>query len=477
MTLTNNMDIDFKSRECTVGACHSLGPLDPSACVCVVQVRNAEWTSTDAALAYPCDMKVSPSLVLLVGAHILLASFPVQAADPLGNWSQRVTGRHIQDVAFGNGVFVTVGFRGILTSRDGVGWSFSPTWHDLLGIIYDNENERFIGVGSWPVHLGAYGSAGISKDGEVWTVDPVWSVGLEGLTGAAYGNGTLVAVQQRRLLISTTDFLNWTPAFISPVYNVAFGNNHFVAVGSNGLIQTSADGVDWAVVDSGVTNSLADIVYANDKFVAVGHRGTILRSSDGSTWDLCAPPATNIWRSVAFGAGVFVAAGKPVSSLISSTDGESWQLHATDLPLPPIEDSRTFLALTYGNGTFAGVISTYHSQQYYSTVDLYQSASVIVKLNGSISSDLSSIQLTGQGGLDRAYLLQESTNLTDWTDLLVFTNSAPTNVIINSPFATASQRFFRSSTLARHSHGTESQTARSNNKGRTKPRDRTWCPR
>jgi hypothetical protein len=402
---------------------------------------------------------------------MLLASFPVRAADPLSNWSQRVTGRHIQDVAFGNGVFVTVGWHGILTSGDGVGWSLSSAWYDLLGIIYDNENERFIGVGSWPVHLGAVGSAGISKDGETWTVDPVWTVGLEGLTGAAYGNGTLVAVQQRTLLISTTDFLNWTPVVISPIYNVAFGNDRFVAVGSDGLIQTSTDGVDWVVVDSGVTNALADIVYANDQFVAVGHRGTILRSSDGSTWNLCASHATNIWRSVAFGAGMFVAVGKPVSSLISSTDGESWQLHGTDLPLPPTEDSMFFRALTYGNGTFAGIIQTLHRQQSYYTFDLYQSASVLVKLNGTIGSDFSSIQLTGQGGLERAYLLQESTNLTDWTDLLVFTNSAPTNVLMNAPLSTASQRFFRSTTLTGHSRGVESQPAGSNQSRQATPDD------
>lgn len=90
-------------------------------------------------------MKVSPSLVVLVGAHLLLASFSVRAADSLGNWSQRLTGRHMQDVAFGNGVFVTVGWDGILTSRDGVGWSLAYPWERCRGIIYDNENYRFIG--------------------------------------------------------------------------------------------------------------------------------------------------------------------------------------------------------------------------------------------------------------------------------------------------------------------------------------------
>ncbi len=386
-------------------------------------------------------MKISSRAGLLLGLPLLATAVPLPGADPLGTWLPRFTGRRdLQDVTFGNHVFVTVG-GAIFSSGDAVDWSYrAPAAETFYGITYGD--DMFIAVGSWPVHLGAVGCVGVSTDGETWTAAPVWSVGFDGLTCAAYGNGTLVAGQRRTLLISTTDLQNWTPAIPAPIHNVAFGDGRFVAVGLNGLIETSTNGADWRVVDSGVTNALADVVYANNLFVVVGAQGTILRSSDGITWIPCASPATNVWISVTSGAGIFMAAGRPSSEVVSSTDGEVWQLHKTDVPDPPSGASRYFYALTFGAGTFVGIVWTYAPYALAST-EIYQSAGVQVQLGGSIRSDLNAIELTAHGGFERAHTLQGSTNLTDWTDLLVFTNSPGTNVILDAFFSTAPRYFYR----------------------------------
>jgi photosystem II stability/assembly factor-like uncharacterized protein len=60
----------------------------------------------------------------------------------------RVPGKDLNAVAYGNGLFVAVGYGGtILTSPDGAGWTkrTSGTSNGLVGVAYGN--NRFVAVG------------------------------------------------------------------------------------------------------------------------------------------------------------------------------------------------------------------------------------------------------------------------------------------------------------------------------------------
>ncbi len=111
------------------------------------------------------------------------------------------------------------------------------------------------------------------------------------LYGIRYGGGVFVTVGAVNTILSSVDGNTWfrREAFLGQYANftaVTYGNGTFVAVGqfSNpSAILVSLDGVTWRVKASETENSLNGIAYGAGRFVAVGADGTILQSGDVST--------------------------------------------------------------------------------------------------------------------------------------------------------------------------------------------------
>lgn len=385
-------------------------------------------------------MKTSSCVWTLVAVHLLTTSAVSLQADPFENWLQGLPDiGYLEDVAFGNDAFVAVGSSGrIYFSKDGADWTLHQANYgfSFYGVTYGG--SQFLALGTYAIHLGALTCIALSTDGQSWQFrDDIWHEG-EILRSVAYENGAAVATSfyYNRLWYGT-NFQGygpyWTQVGTFSFANVAFGRDRFVVVGEGGLIQTSFNGKDWLVADSGVTNTLVDVAYGNGTYVAVGLQGTILRSGDATNWIPCASPTTNRLLSIAFGAGVFLAAGSPASEVVSSSDGVVWQLHHTDIPDGV---SRYFGvgALTFGAGRFVGIIGR---------TSIYRSGSVQIELSGRYRADWNGFEVTTRGGLERPYTLQGSTNLADWTDVLVFTNSRPTNIFLDTSASQTPHRFFR----------------------------------
>jgi len=385
-------------------------------------------------------MKTSSCVGTLVAVHLLTTSAVSLQADPFTNWVQGLPDiGYLEDIAFGNNTFVAVGSSGrIYFSKDGADWTLHQINYDygFYGVTYGG--GQFLALGTYTIHLGALTYIGMSTDGQSWQFrDDIWHEG-EILRSVAYQNGAAVAISfyYNRLWYGT-NFQGygpyWTQVGTGSFANVAFGSDRFVVVGGGGLIQTSFNGKDWLVSNSGVPNTLVDVAYGNGTYVAVGLQGTILRSIDATNWIPCESTTSNRLLSIAFGAGVFLAAGDPASEVFSSTDGEVWQLHHTDIANG---GSRSFGVgtLTFGAGRFVGIIGR---------TSIYRSGSVQIELSGCYRADLNGFEVTAQGGLERPYTLQGSTNLADWTDLLVFTNSGPTNIFLDTCASKTPHRFFR----------------------------------
>ena len=149
-------------------------------------------------------------------------------------WTLRNLGNPLGGVAYGNGLFVAVGWNGaILTSPDGVNWT------------------------AW--------TSGTSSE----------------LKGVAHGNSLFVAVGKSGTILTSPDGVSWnqqTSETSSELKGVAYGNSLFVAVGDDGTILTSPDGVSWTARTSGTSSELKGVAYGNSLFVAVGKDGTILTS-------------------------------------------------------------------------------------------------------------------------------------------------------------------------------------------------------
>ena len=281
-------------------------------------------------------------------------------------------------------------FHTVATSPDGITWTQRPldTLGSLSAIAFGN--GRFVAIGSGGVIV-------TSTDGIAWSHGPLmWG----DFSGVAYGNGRFVTVGivetwqgNRGTILTSVDGMTWNQT-ISEAYSlhgITYGNGQFVAVNGS-MVMTSVDGVVWNRFNSGTPTStssqgLQHVVYADGQFVAVGELGAIATSSDGATWKPRISKTSNDLSGVAYGNGTFVVVG------------------------------------------FAGTI--------------LQSGKVGPRLGPIqlLPGDL--VQGTINGAAGQTYLVQASTDLTNWMTL---TNVVSTNA--SAPFFDAdatnfSRRFYR----------------------------------
>lgn len=157
---------------------------------------------------------------------------------------------------------------------------------------------------------------------------------VDELEGAAFGNGTYVAVGRGGLILRSPNAVQWmhVPTGVgTALQDVTFGNGRFLAVGHGGRILVSTDnGLTWSAKVSGTTFDFFGVSHGNGQFVAVGRAG-IRTSPDGENWTAASIANSTVdqWDSVDFVNGRFVAAGgRSGTSLHNeitlSTDGLTW---------------------------------------------------------------------------------------------------------------------------------------------------------
>jgi photosystem II stability/assembly factor-like uncharacterized protein len=270
----------------------------------------------------------------------------------------------LEDIAYGNGLFMAVGDFCVFTSSDGITWEDTNpeilTDYTLHGITY--ANNRFVGVGEY----GSFGAILTTEDGGI-----TWDKRLYGITTALfdviYANNTFVAVGENCAIYTSSDGISWAPVDPPPcseyvLRSITYGKNKFVAVGVNeskGFITTSPDGMTWETGETSVTadlnQDLKDIAYGENILVAVGKGlsntlgsyGVILYSREGTSWIERSPGTIKSINAVAYGRSTFVAVGED-GIIFSSTDGITWNEVLSSI-------TKTFNAITYGNDIFVAV--------------------------------------------------------------------------------------------------------------------------
>ncbi|HBG07986.1 MAG: hypothetical protein A2075_11030 [Geobacteraceae bacterium GWC2_58_44] len=180
--------------------------------------------------------------------------------------------------AYGDGTFVVGGNTNVLTSSNGTSWIGEQTDFSLLnhmGMAFGN--GIFVSVGM---------TIKSSSDGRSWTSR--FTVPNQRLLyGVAWGNGRFVAVGANGLIYSSPDGISWTlrsSGTAVTLSGVTYGAGTFVAVGSVAIL-TSTDGVTWTQRKAPPA-VLTGVAYANGTFVAVGSNGAILQSDP--LLELCA---------------------------------------------------------------------------------------------------------------------------------------------------------------------------------------------
>ena len=234
----------------------------------------------------------------------------------------------------------------IIKSTDGESWDSPraaiPTLAEVNALKY--LSGKFVVVGR---DSGSLGKVSTSSDNVTWTTS---TFGVnQSVYGAAFGNSVFVVVGGNGLTATSTDGLTWTTRTNGTAswLDVAFGSGLFVAVGSSGSIATSPDGITWTAQTSGQANGINAVTYGAGKFVAVGTFAMILTSTDGITWTLRTSGTDHYVPEVVFNGTDFLITG---NRFLSSSDGETWSIVATNLVSP-----NTIRQVEYGGGKYVGV--------------------------------------------------------------------------------------------------------------------------
>jgi hypothetical protein len=223
----------------------------------------------------------------------------------------------LRGVTHGDGTLVAVGSH-IFTSRDGREWrEIQAAGNWLGGVAYGN--EMFVAVG--------YHRSLRSRDGSQWSA-PVRNDTVSGRR-IAFGGGRFVAVgwmteegREVGYTTTTTDALDWANVKVAGglvARDVAFGAGRFVIVGTCGLRESSADGALWEHRSLGEPlEELRGVLWTGSEFIAYGPR-TSYTSPDGVSWK---PWRSRVPSRLCSGDGVLV--GCSAGQFSSSPDGRAW---------------------------------------------------------------------------------------------------------------------------------------------------------
>ena len=308
------------------------------------------WTSPDGVTWSP-ENGVAPSVAiedLAFGNGLFVAVGDEGAVytSPDGtNWTSRdsdVSNRLI-DITYGNGRFVAVGTRGrIISSANGTSWrrETSGTPDRLEGVTFGG--GLFIAVGE-------NGTILSSPSGVDWTRR---NYGVtRDLDGTAVGNGTIAVVGKGGSIMTSTggsNFIQRASGTVNDLHGIGWADNLFVAVGEPETIVTSPNAVQWTVRHLGTNSSLKAAAKGNGLWVAVGTGGAVLTSTDTLTWVRQESYTLNDLNSVAYGNGMFVVVGDnlpPNGTMITSPDGITWTRRNQYI-------GKNLRAVAFANGTF-----------------------------------------------------------------------------------------------------------------------------
>ena len=194
---------------------------------------------------------------------------------------------NIQKVIYGGGKFIGfIGNNQIAYSSDLITWSQQ--------YLYANANNIAYGDGKFVTVQSGYGQySNVSTDGVNWTYG---SMTPDSYVGIAFGNGVFVAAKSGGGVAYSSDGTSWSYASgPSSAMRISFGNGVFIV---NAFDQSwySSDGINWSSTVT-LPFALTSLTFQNNIFVGIqiGNTNNICTSSDGINWSTFTMPYTKYW--------------------------------------------------------------------------------------------------------------------------------------------------------------------------------------
>jgi hypothetical protein len=312
------------------------------------------WTT-----ATPAGTDLVWSIAYGAGLYVTIGSNGTITTSPDGvTWTSRTSGtaQGLYGISFGNGIFVVTGNAGvILTSPDGITWTSrtSGTTDNLYGAAY--------GAGIWLVGSTLGTTFTSSNNGVSWSAG---ATGLGTILNILFVNSLFFVMGGSGMLRSSPDGSTWTARTTgfgaSSVQGVTYQYGFYVVVGDAGKISTTPDLTTFTARTTGTSNALNEVTFLSGKMVVVGSSGTILTSSDGITWTSTTSGTTNQLNGAVGAAGLFVAVGGTGGTPIIRT--AQYVLGAMDLRSVAFSALTTPLKaslIVYAKGASAITINTH----------------------------------------------------------------------------------------------------------------------
>jgi hypothetical protein len=267
------------------------------------------------------------------------------------SWVKRTSGSSSDDlsaVAFGNGAFLAAASGNlVLLSEDGITWNAMET--DLKNknlVSLSFKRETYCGEDE-------SGSVSSTRDGQHWGGSVLCDRGRS----ISFVNNTFWAAFESGVLMTSRNGLSWDKRFLPQdmlPYRLIYGNGRYVALGNDGKVLVSRDGAAWSQATSGAASAPRqkrlygrDVAYGNNVFVMTGPDSSLLTSTDGATWTISYTEANVIFYRILYAQGTFVAVGSN-GRILTSPDGRRWSNRSV-----PIQE--TLMSIAHGNGTFVAV--------------------------------------------------------------------------------------------------------------------------
>ena len=222
--------------------------------------------------------------------------------------------------------YVAAGAAGMLyTSTDAANWTSKTSGFGA------NQINAVASDGTMTVIVGAAGNRRYSTDGTTWTATT--GAGTAGAINAViWANGQFVSIGDNYVAVSS-DGINWTPGTLAltATKSLIWDATHsvYIAGGAAGAIRTSTNGTTWTTRTPANTNTVSSLATNGTRVVGISGAANVttgVYSDDGGvTWSTFNMPTKQLFTNVVSNGTTFFATAPLNTSMISSTNGITWQ--------------------------------------------------------------------------------------------------------------------------------------------------------
>jgi hypothetical protein len=216
-------------------------------------------------------------------------------------------------------------------SSDGISWTESPPAYGggSSAVCWSPELSLFV-AGQTGIPYGD--KLYTSQNGKDWTVHVI---ALQHVNSICWSSELNIFVMVGEFISTSSDGITWTrqsPPFTQISLTICWAAELmlFVVIGGYGVI-TSPDGVNWTIRDTSV--SASSVCWSPELllFAATAY-GNIWCSPDGIVWTQYSSSISGDWYSICWSPElmIFLVMGIAGNKAMSSPDGVTWTLRATD---------------------------------------------------------------------------------------------------------------------------------------------------